>query len=118
MCDTEDRKEMVLCPICRYFLGIELKEIVTYITSNGNCYEFSYEVHRLENGRMRINILDMPSYGSRDTSLHKTQRAFNGIFHFVDLVSPLHSLEDAKKVAAFWAERTDQYIKTGRPFTS
>jgi hypothetical protein len=103
------------CATCRSFLGIELLEIAPYTTRSGNTYEFSYEVH--EGGELRINILAMPEYGQRDTSLEKTHRTYNGLFHFIDCGRPLADLADAKREAVFWAERTDFYIKYGMPFS-
>jgi len=84
-----------------------------YRTKDGLAdYGFSFE--RQPNGEWRAYIVSMPSYGRRNTSLHVTHRLRDNGRYYVCWSEPLRSLEDAKKVAALWADLTQEYIKTGR----
>lgn len=85
-----------------------------YQAGFGNLYEFSFE--RQEDGTYRAYIVDQPSYGNRDAKSTTTHRLIDGNRHYVCWDTPLKSLEEAKKVAAAWADRTDRYILTGKRF--
>ena len=85
----------------------------TYTTGYGNTYEFSFE--KQSDGSIRAYITRQPSYGSRDTDPHKIHRNRDGSRYYVCWDTPLRSLDDAKKVAAEWAKRTDRYIRSGVP---
>ena len=63
----------------------------------------------------RAYIVQMPSYGNRNSSLHVTHRLLGtDNRYYICWSSPLHSLEDAKKVISLWSETTQAYITTGR----
>ncbi len=88
--------------------------MATFTTSNNNTYEFSFE--RQLDGNIRPYIVTQPSYGSRDTDLHKTHRNKDGERYYVCWDTKLYTMADAKPVAAEWAKRTDRYVETGQPF--
>lgn len=85
-----------------------------YRTKDGLAdYGFSFE--RQSDGSWRAYIVSMPSYGWRDTSLHITHRLRDSDDrYYVCWSQPLRSEADARKVAALWADLTQEYIKTGR----
>ena len=86
-----------------------------YRTSDGVAdYCFSFEGEA--DGSFRAYIVDQPSYGARDTGLHATHRLTNAGRYYVCWDRPLQSVEDARRVAALWADATQEYIRSGRRF--
>lgn len=86
-----------------------------YRTRDGlSDYGFSFE--RQPDGCWRVYIVSMPSYGRRDTSSLITHRLWDSSSgrYYVCWSQPLRSEADARKVAALWADLTQEYIKTGR----
>lgn len=85
---------------------------VKYRTKDGLAdYLFSFE--QQSDGSWRAYILDMPSYGSRSTSGTVTHRLYDGR-HYVCFTPPPRTLVDMQKVAAYWADLTQTYLRTGR----
>jgi proteasome lid subunit RPN8/RPN11 len=90
---------------------------IKYRTKDGRAdYEFSFE--RRWNGEWRAYIVSQPSYGGRDTSLEKTHRYSNGRRKYVCWTTALYTQDDIRKVAALWADKTQDYIKYGTPIAS
>jgi hypothetical protein len=91
--------------------------IDVYRTQDGRAY-FEFGFMRLGN-HIQVDILDMPEYGYRDTSLHATHRLQNGngtyYICFGD-ASIISDMSMAKKWAGKWAELTWRYITSGTPF--
>lgn len=86
-----------------------------YRTSDGAAdYGFSFEEQ--SDGTWRAYIEHQPSYGSRSSSQHSTHRLSDWGRKYVCWTDPLDSLDEAKRVAALWADRTQEYIRTGRAF--
>lgn len=86
-----------------------------YRTSDGRAdYRFSFE--QQPSGDWLPFILHQPSYRNRDTGCHPTHRLVNDDRYYVCWTDPLGSLAEAKQVAALWADRTQEYIRTGRRF--
>lgn len=86
---------------------------VYYRTKDGLAdYGFSFE--RQSDSSWRVYVDSMPSYGRRDTSLSVTHRLTDGGRYYVCWSQKLRSEADARKVAAKWADLTQEYIKTGR----
>ena len=86
-----------------------------YRTSDGLAdYLFSFEEQR--NGTWKAYIEAQPSYQGRATDSHSTHRISDGDRKHICWDRPLRSLDDAKGVAAAWADKTQEYIKTGRKF--
>lgn len=86
-----------------------------YRTSDGLAdYRFIFEEQ--SDGTWRAYIEEQPSYRGRPTDTHSTHRLSDGDRKYVCWTDPLRSLEEAKQVAALWADATQQYIRTGRGF--
>ncbi|NTW99429.1 MAG: hypothetical protein HGB35_05790 [Geobacteraceae bacterium] len=86
-----------------------------YRTSDGLAdYGFSFE--KQADGIWRAYIDNQPSYQGRNTDAHSTHRLSDGARKYVCWTSPLRSLEEARQVAALWADKTQQYIRTGNSF--
>jgi hypothetical protein len=86
-----------------------------YRTKDGNSYyKFSYVDI---GGKFEIDILEQPSYRSRDVSASSTHRlpsARNGQKICISSGSEPTSIEGAKNISVQWAELTETYIRTGQ----
>lgn len=86
-----------------------------YRTKDGKAdYKFSFEQQR--NGDYRSYIESSPSYGSLASDPHSTHRLTDGDRKYVCWTDKLRSEDEAKAVAAKWADATQEYIKTGKKF--
>ena len=86
--------------------------MATYTTTRGRTYEFDFK--RLTDGSIRIDIIRQPDYRGRDSGCHATHRLNVDSGHpYICWTKPLSSVQEASKVAAGWAARTDVYIDTG-----
>ena len=86
-----------------------------YRTSDGSAdYRFTFEEQ--PDRTWRAYIEEQPSYLGRSTDAHSTHRLSDGSRKYVCWTSPLRSLEEAKQVAALWADKTQQYIRSGSGF--
>jgi hypothetical protein len=86
-----------------------------YRTSDGAAdYQFLFEEQA--DGTWRAYITEQPSYRSRPSDAHSTHRLSDGDRKYVCWTDPLESLEEAKQVAALWANATQNYIRTGKTF--
>ena len=89
-------------------------QAISYRTRDGQAdYRFSFQ--RQGDGLFRIYILSQPSYGSRDTSMHATHRLNDGRL-YICWAGAIRTTEQARWVAATWADSTQNYIRTGRTF--
>jgi hypothetical protein len=86
-----------------------------YRASDGSCdYEFSFEEQT--DGTWRPYIMNQPSYNGRETDQHSTHRLSDGSRKYICWDRLLETLEEAKKVAAIWADKTQEYIRSGTRF--
>lgn len=86
-----------------------------YRTKDGKAdYYFSFEQEA--DGEWRAYILSQPGYGPRDTGAHPTHRLRSGGRYYVCWDHPLRSEREARQVAALWADKTQEYIRTGSRF--
>lgn len=86
---------------------------IYYRTSDGAAdYKFSFEEQ--PDGTVRAYIENQPSYRGRSEDPHSTHRLSAENRKYVCWTNPLYSVEEAKQVAALWADKTQQYIRTGR----
>jgi hypothetical protein len=91
------------------------KQTAYYRTSDGSFdYQFSFEEQN--DGTWRPYILNQPSYNGRETDQHSTHRLADGSRNYVCWDRLLETLEEAKKVAAIWADKTQEYIRSGNRF--
>jgi hypothetical protein len=89
--------------------------IVYYRTRNGRS-DYRFRIERVGNGGYRAYILEQPAYNCRGTDNHVTHRLSDSRGHYICWTKRLDSPEEARKVAAFWADKTEDYIVHGRPF--
>lgn len=86
-----------------------------YRTRDGEAdYRFSFR--QQSDGTWRAYVLQQPGYRGRSDGAHVTHRLRDANGHYICWTGPLRSLEEAKNVAAAWANRTQEYIATGRRF--
>jgi len=86
-----------------------------YRTSDGAA-DYSFLFEEQYDGTWRAYIEGQPSYRGRATDAHSTHRLSEGGRQYVCWTTALHSLGEAKQVAALWADKTQQYIRTGNRF--
>ncbi len=86
-----------------------------YRTRDGGA-DYAFSIERKSNGDHRVYITSQPSYRGRNTSMDATHRLVDSQGYYVCWTRTLNSLEDAKSVAAAWADKTQNYIRTGRRF--
>ena len=92
-----------------------MKQTAYYRSKDGKSdYLFSFEKQR--DGTWMAFILKQPSYGARATDNHSTHRLQEGGRNYVCWTDPLETQEDAREVAALWADATQEYIKNGTRF--
>ncbi len=86
-----------------------------YRTSDGKAdYDFSFEQQR--EGDWLVFIEDQPSYQGRYRGCLPTHRLMLGDRYYVCWTTRLATLDEARQVAALWADKTQEYIRTGRRF--
>ena len=88
--------------------------VVGYRSRSGQS-RYKFDIQWVANG-YRIYILEHPSYGSRDTGAHPTHRLRDSRGSFVCWTGHLATIEQARKIAALWAEETEDYILRKRQF--
>jgi hypothetical protein len=86
--------------------------VISYRTKDGQAdYQFSFE--NQSDGTWLVYIESQPSYRGRSEDAHETHRFTDGIRDYICWTDPILSFEDAKTIAATWADKTQNYIKTG-----
>lgn len=93
----------------------DMRRRIKYRCEDGRT-DYSFEFATLTDGTWRVYILVGPPYGSRDTSLHATHRLIDNRRYYICWTDPLRSEQQARQVAKLWAEKTQQYIRTGNRF--
>lgn len=86
-----------------------------YRTRDGR-NDYRFEFVEQSNGTWRAYILEHPGYGGRSASSHATHRLSDSRGYYICWNRSLRSLEEAKQVAALWAECTQLYISGGVGF--
>lgn len=87
----------------------------TYRTRDGSAH-YTFRFREDSDGTWRVHILRQPSYGSRSDDAHSTHRLTDSEGHYICWDDDITSVQDAKRVAALWADKTQEYIRTGRRF--
>lgn len=90
---------------------------VIYRTKDGRA-DYGFSLERQADGEVRAYITSQPSYAGREQDGHSTHRYTDSRDqrHYICFTGSLRSEADAKKVAAAWADRTQEYIRTGKRF--
>jgi hypothetical protein len=88
----------------------------TYYRTRDGQADYRFLIERESDGSYRPYIESQPQYGPRSSGPHETHRLSSGGRQYVCWNKPLGSEDDAKNVAAQWADATQEYIKTGRRF--
>jgi len=90
-------------------------DVVSYRTRNGRS-DYKFRIERAADSGYRAYIVAQPDYGNRGTDNHATHRLSDGRCYYVCWTQRLDSPEQARKVAAMWADKTEDYILQGRRF--
>lgn len=87
----------------------------TYYRTRDNRANFLFSFERQPDGCYRAYILRQPGYGRLPADLHTTHRLRDGRGRlYVCWTSPLRSEQEARTVAALWADLTQVYLRTGK----
>ncbi len=86
---------------------------IYYRTKDGRA-DYGFSLEQQSDGSFRAYITSMPSYGSRNTSLHTTHRLTDTGRFYVCWNQKIYSSTELKQVVALWADLTQRYIKTGK----
>ena len=89
--------------------------VVLYRTRNGRA-DYRFRIERAGNAGYRIYILDQRDYGGRNSSQIATHRLRDSQGDYVCWTQSLETPEQARQVAAMWADKTEDYIRNGRTF--
>lgn len=91
-----------------------MKKLISYRTACGEA-DFTFSFEEQPGGSWLPIIISQPSYNGRPEDAHSTHRLASADGRLtVCWTEPIYSLEDAKKVAALWADETMKY-RAGRP---
>ena len=89
--------------------------IIFYRSSNGRS-DYGFRIQRMGNDRYRVYVLDHPSYGSRDTNDLVTHMLHDSHGPYICFTGNIENVEQARNLAATWADKTEDYILHGRHF--
>lgn len=92
-----------------------MRRRIKYRCEDGHT-DYFFEFVSLSDGTWRVYILGGPRYGSRDASLHATHRLMDNGHYYICWTDSLRSEQEARQVAKLWAEKTQEYIRTGNRF--
>lgn len=93
-----------------------MRRLTSYYRTKLAPSDYRFEFVELGPGNWRVYILSQPGYGSRSADNHATHRLVDGDRKYICWDGRIPGLADARKVAAEWAERTQEYIRSGRRF--
>jgi len=86
-----------------------------YRTKDGLAdFHFSFELQYDET--WRVYIIEEIDYRGRADGSHETHRLSDGSRSYICWTNPLWSEEEARIVAALWADKTQRYIRFGQGF--
>lgn len=84
---------------------------IKYRASSGEDFDFDFDFDPRDG--WRVYITSQPDYGSRSRGEHETHRYNTGGRPYICWDTPIRTAEDAREIAAMWAEATLHYIATG-----
>ena len=84
---------------------------IQYRASNGEDFAFEFEFG--PGHGWRVYIMSQPDYGPRSRGEHETHRYNVGSRPHICWDTEILTVEDARQIAAMWAEATLNYIATG-----
>jgi len=88
----------------------------TYYRTSDGAADYHFSVEEQSDGTWRVYIMDQPSYRGRATDAHSTHRLSDGGRKYICWTRSLSTLAEAKQVASLWADKTQDYIRTGSGF--
>ncbi len=88
---------------------------IFYRTRNGRA-DYRFLIRQVPNDGYRVYILDPPDYGTRSIGNLATHQLQDATGHYICWTQRLNSEDQARRVAALWADKTEDYILNGIPF--
>ncbi|MBK7670561.1 MAG: hypothetical protein IPJ24_04070 [bacterium] len=93
-----------------------MRKLQCYYRTSDGATDYCFSFEEQSGGTWRAYIEAQPSYGNRAEGAHETHRLSDNGRRYVCWTTALSSLEQAKQVAALWADKTQQYVRTGERF--
>ncbi len=94
----------------------ESRTMTTFYRTKDGQADYSFSLERQSGGTWRVYIETQPDYKGRESDAHTTHRLSDGGRKYICWTAPLQSLDQAKQVAAAWADATQKYIRSGSRF--
>jgi len=94
-----------------------MKKTIKYYRTRDGCADYKFRFERMSRKSWRVYIESQPSYNGRaegDHATHRISTFWKG--KYICWTTPLRSFEEAQQVSALWADKTQDYIRTGRRF--
>jgi hypothetical protein len=89
----------------------------SYYRTSDRAADYGFVFEKQRDRTWRAYIEQQPSYLGRSEDAHSTHRLTDWFGRpYVCWTTPLRSLDEAKQVAALWADKTQEYIRTGYGF--
>jgi hypothetical protein len=85
----------------------------TYYRTKDGRGDFGFTIQQLGGGEYRVYITSYPTEAARCRALH---RLSDGHGAYICWSAPLRTEDEARRVAAAWADRVQDYLRTGRGF--
>ena len=93
-----------------------MKRYRKYFRTSDGLSDYLFRFEEQSDRTWRAYIQRQPSYRGRATDAHSTHRLSDASGEYICWDHPLQTLDDAMRVAASWANNTQEYIRSGRRF--
>jgi hypothetical protein len=88
----------------------------SYYRTKDGLADIHFSFERQSDGTWRAYILTDVDYRGRADDCHSTHRLTDGDRQYVCWTRPLRTEQEARSVAALWADATQKYIRLGENF--
>jgi hypothetical protein len=96
--------------------GVKMRKHKAYYRTKDGTADYQFMFEEIFEGCWHIYIESQPPYRGRDEDSHSTHRLPDGQRKYICWDGEIETLDEAKKVAALWSDKTQGYIKTGKKF--
>jgi hypothetical protein len=87
----------------------------SYRTKDGT-QDYAFRFQQAADGTLRVYIQQQPGYNGRQEDSHSTHRLQDSEGRYICWSVPITTYDDAKQIAARWAEATEKYRNKGKRF--
>ena len=90
--------------------------MTTYYRTKDGAADYGFSIEPQSDGTWRAYIASQPSYRNRPDDAHATHRLSDNSRKFVCWTTSLKSKSEAERIAGLWADKTQEYIRSGQKF--